>query len=139
VRERAAIHAEGDALGRTHARMDRPLADRERAVLMKVLDEATFDGAPELRAQVGATKVVRAEPMWLDLEVSEDAPAVAEMNGPIPVRAFVKDESGEFVAELLVWTTDGRLSALEFAWVTDERPASLPAPDAIEVRRDQTK
>ena len=135
MRERAAIHAEGDALGRTHARMDRPLADRERAVLMKVLDEATFDGAPELRAQVGATKVVRAEPMWLDLEVSEDAPAVAEMNGPIPVRAFVKDESGEFV----VWTTDGRLSALEFAWVTDERPASLPAPDAIEVRRDQTK
>jgi hypothetical protein len=119
--------------------MGRPLEECERVVLMKVLDGAAFDGAAELREQVGMAKVVRAEPTWLYFEVGEGASAVTTLNGPIPVTALVNDIDGAAVGELLVWTTKGRLSALEFAWVTDEMPSSLPDPDAIDVRAAQAE
>ena len=37
------------------------------------------------------------------------------------------------MGELLVWATDGYLSAIEFAWVTDEMPDELPTRDDIRV------
>ncbi|WP_157856342.1 hypothetical protein [Actinacidiphila yeochonensis] len=42
--------------------------------------------------------------------------------------AHVHDPSGAYVGEILVWTDRGAaLAGLEFAWVTDEMPTSLPA------------
>ncbi len=46
----------------------------------------------------------------------------------MPVDGQVHNPSGAYVGEILVWTDEGAtLAALEFAWVTDEMPASLPA------------
>ncbi|GGV99183.1 hypothetical protein GCM10010230_24690 [Streptomyces narbonensis] len=46
----------------------------------------------------------------------------------VPVDVHVDHQSGAHVGEILVWTDRGAtLAALEFAWVTDEMPTSLPA------------
>jgi hypothetical protein len=110
----------------------RPLGANERGVLLKLLDAATFEGSAELRAQVSAAVVVGGRPTFLKLGVDPEAPVAPRADGPIPVRAFVDGAGGEPVGELLVWVTSGRLSALEFAWVTDEEPRSLPTPDAVQ-------
>ena len=54
----------------------------------------------------------------------------------IPVDATVMDESGSLFGEILLWATDGYLSAIEYAWYGDEPPSALPdiAMIAIEVR-----
>ena len=112
--------------------MARPLGANEREVLLKLLDASTFEGSAELRAQVSAAVVVGGRPTFLKFDVDPEAPVARCADGPIPVRAFVDDAGGEPVGELLVWVTSGRLSALEFAWFTDEEPSSLPTPDAVQ-------
>ena len=112
--------------------MARPLGANEHDVLLKVLDARTFEGCAELRAQVSAAVVVGGPPTFLKLDVGPEAPVARRADGPIPVRAFVDTPGGEPVGELLVWVTSGRLSALEFAWVTDEQPTSLPTPDVVQ-------
>jgi len=54
-------------------------------------------------------------------------------DGPTPARAIIVDESGELLGELIVWVRSGRLSALEYAWVTDEMPDRLPSVDEITI------
>ncbi|WP_413101168.1 hypothetical protein [Streptomyces sp. Inha503] len=54
-------------------------------------------------------------------------------NGVIPATGVVKDSSGELVGELLLWVSDGRLSALEYSWYTDEAPTALPDPHDVTV------
>ncbi|MFJ2231450.1 hypothetical protein [Streptomyces halstedii] len=50
----------------------------------------------------------------------------------VPVDAHVHDESGEDIGELLVWTDVGAtLAALEFAWITDAMPSSLPPAEQV--------
>ncbi|SFT22792.1 hypothetical protein SAMN04487982_110256 [Streptomyces sp. ok210] len=44
----------------------------------------------------------------------------------MPVDAQVHDPSGAYIGEILEWIRGATLAALEFAWVTDEMPASLP-------------
>lgn len=36
-------------------------------------------------------------------------------------------------AEILLWLKDGRLSALEYAWVTEKLPTRWPRPDELDV------
>jgi hypothetical protein len=110
----------------------RPLAANERDILLKVLDARSFEGSEELRAQVLAAIVVGGRPTFLKFDVDPGAPPARCADGPIPVRAFVDDGGGEPVGELLVWVAGGRLSALEFGWVTDEEPTSFPTPDAVQ-------
>ncbi|MFI6846025.1 hypothetical protein OG535_17610 [Kitasatospora sp. NBC_00085] len=108
----------------------RPLNAAERAVLEHVLS-AGFDGAAELRSQLDRTEVVAVwgpRSVSVDVRVREPAPPAAALRGtrPLPVDAMVFDEAGEYVGELLVWTEDGALAGLEYAWVTDEMPLTLP-------------
>lgn len=54
-------------------------------------------------------------------------------DGVIPGTGTVKDSSGELVGELLLWVSDGMLSALEYSWYTDEAPTALPDPHDVTV------
>ncbi|ORT53399.1 hypothetical protein [Streptomyces sp. CB03238] len=98
-----------------------------------------FPGAAELRAQIDFVEVVA---QWaegsvsVDLRVREGAPRSAGASGVIPVDATVVDTSGSLIGEILLWATDGYLSAIEYAWYGDEPPSVLPEPGliAIEVR-----
>lgn len=107
--------------------MGRELSDAERTVLRHVLIDH-----PTLRAQVDRTEVVRhwaPESPSIDLHVPDDVPPYEASSSPLSFG--VVDEVGAFTGWLLVWLENGRLAALEYAWVTDEPPAELPPPQHI--------
>ena len=99
-----------------------------RGVLETILRDATFDGAAELRAQVPHTTVAGGPVTFLQLAV-EVGTAQAPFRGTVIPGRFVVGDSGE----LLVWVSNGYLSALEFAWVKDDPPTRLPDPELISV------
>ena len=106
----------------------RPMSSGERAVVELILANE-FPGAVELRAQVGFVQVVAkwgVESVSVDLLVLEGAPRSPGVAGVIPVDATVADESGSLFGEILLWATDGYLSAIEYAWYGDEPPSALP-------------
>ncbi|MBT1186232.1 hypothetical protein HET69_20060 [Streptomyces sp. CJ_13] len=102
----------------------------ERAVLEHILS-AEFAGASQLRGQLDRTEVIA---VWgpgsvsVDLQVREPCEHAALPAVLVPVDAHVHNPSGAYIGEILVWTDRGvTLAAMEFAWVTDEMPTSLPA------------
>lgn len=56
-------------------------------------------------------------------------------HGPVPLTALVEAADGSIVGELLVWTTAGYLSDIEYAWFTDEPPEALPSVERIRAQR----
>jgi hypothetical protein len=77
--------------------------------------------------------LVRNSSAWiLDVRQRNSAKAADLPDGPLPVRAFVPSTAA-YRGEVLVWTSNGRLGGLEFAWVTDEPPTRWPRPDELEI------
>lgn len=114
----------------------RPLNISERSVLEHILSVG-FAGASELRSQLDRTEVVA---LWapgsvsVDLRVREPVRHAAMPSEVVPVDAHVHDQSGEYIGELMVWTDEGAtLAALEFAWISDELPTSLPPVDHVQL------
>jgi hypothetical protein len=115
----------------------RALTDRERAMLTHLLS-VSFDGAADLLAQLPFTQATGS---WgttvnspsIDLQVSPTVRSADCPDGPIPIEANVYDEAGEYVGEFLVWVENGRLSALEYATISDEAPTELPDPAQVTV------
>ncbi|MEU8973553.1 hypothetical protein AB0D11_30555 [Streptomyces monashensis] len=106
-----------------------------REVLTALL-AADFPGARELRAQVAEVSPGRpwgAESPSTDLTVPSWVPAAPVADGVLPAVGTVLDDSGALVGELLVWVSDGRLSALEYAWYGDTAATRLPDPARIRV------
>ncbi|WP_329458714.1 hypothetical protein [Streptomyces sp. NBC_01497] len=114
----------------------RPLNDSERAVLECVLS-IDFVGASALRSQLDQTEVVAIwapDSVSIDLRVREPAQRAAMASELVPVDAQVLNQFGEYVGELLVWTEGGdTLAGLEYAWITDEMPTSLPSVDRLQL------
>ncbi|MFB6717529.1 hypothetical protein ACFCZY_38435 [Streptomyces sp. NPDC056237] len=114
----------------------RPLNEAERSVLKRILS-VEFEGASELRSRVDLVEVVAVwslDSTSVDFRVRNPALRSSQREGHVPVAAEVVEESGEYVGELLVWLTDGVLSALEYAWVTDEMPTVLPTVEMVHPR-----
>ncbi|MFI5777129.1 hypothetical protein [Nocardia sp. NPDC051570] len=109
------------------------MTEREAEVLNELLS-ADFVGAQQLKAQLPLTRVVAT---WgegspsVDLEVEREAERADIADGEIPVDAQVRDVDGNYTGEITVWTNGGYLSAIEYGWVTDDRPDSLPAPSLL--------
>ncbi len=66
--------------------------------------------------------------MVIDLSVDESLPR-APVTSRQPVQAVV-DGAG-YDGGLLLFVDDGRLSALEYWWVTEERPEEFPPVECI--------
>jgi hypothetical protein len=109
----------------------RELSANERATLRQILRGASFAGASALSEQIDRAKVVGGIPTLLDLEVDGSAAASAAPDGPIPVEALVEGTDGAIEGMVMVWVTGGYLSALEYAWVTDEVPRGMPPAESI--------
>lgn len=62
--------------------------------------------------------------------VGEASPAAPGRVGS-PIHGTVIDDSGAPIGFLLLWVDAGRLSALEYAWLTDEPPRDLPPDEWI--------
>lgn len=111
------------------------LSAEVRGLLDCVLRQSDFPGCDELARQTSTVSVLGGPVTMLDLRVSQSTPASLFADGPIPVSIEVSDESGAPAGELLVWVDTGRLSALEFAWWTDDPPRRLPSPSRVKVTR----
>lgn len=109
----------------------RDLTPDEQALLTFILENASFEGASQLAAQIPGTKVVGGPVTMLDLEAPKDSLEAGVIDGPAPIRAFVADTQDEIDGEILIWVSHGRLSGLEFAWYTDTPPSELPRPENI--------
>lgn len=67
------------------------------------------------------------------LELPADAPAADLLEPILPVDVRVYDKRGNYLGSLIVWLSNGRLSALEYAWITDTMPPSLPEVEMLRV------
>jgi hypothetical protein len=115
----------------------RALTGRESAMLTHLLS-VPFNGAADLLAQI---PFAQATGSWgttvnspsIDLQVSPAARSAGCPDGPVPIEANTYDDAGEYTGEFLVWVKDGRLSALEYATISDEAPTELPDPAQVTV------
>jgi hypothetical protein len=114
----------------THA-IGRPLSDREQRVVAKVVSATV--GADALLAQLPVAWVRSGPVTFLHLTVPADVPHADLPDGPLPVSAVVSDVDGRSIGEIIVWVEGGLLSALEYAWVTDEEPTEWPAPERVSI------
>ncbi|WP_329539828.1 hypothetical protein [Streptomyces sp. NBC_01358] len=111
------------------------MSPSERAIVELILVN-DFPGSSELRAQVDFVQVIATWGMdsaSVDLLVQEGAPRSPGISGVIPVDATVVDDSGSLFGEILLWASNGYLSAIEYAWYGDEPPSSLPAIEMITI------
>ena len=107
------------------------LTEVEREVLLRILQSSSFPGRDELVAQVPGTRIAVGPVSFRDF-VPDRSVAPSECpDGPVPVRALVEDAGGDPIGWILIWVEDGYLSALEFAWVTDDMPTLFPSPDSV--------
>ena len=109
------------------ASVPRLLSDRERDILDLLLS-VDFPGVANLRRQA-ASLSAKGEGMIIDLVVSTDSPHATVIN-LTPVQAVVDGDG--YDGGLLLVVDDGRLSALEYWWVTEERPAVMSPLTAID-------
>lgn len=111
----------------------RPLTVRERSLLERILS-VPFPGAAELREQLTPARAESPpDAPGFDIVVPDTARRSPMPGRLVPVDAYVLDENAAYVGELLLWVSEGRLSWLEYAWVTDEPPTELPDPRDVRV------
>lgn len=107
----------------------RPLNETEVGLLRKILSSSTETA--ELLGQLDGARATNDSTATFVRLVVDGAGGKHFKDGPVPGRFTVRD-SGALVGELLVWVKNGRLSGLEFAWVTDAAPVGMPDPDDVE-------
>lgn len=102
------------------------LSNRERDILDLLLS-VDFPGVVELRQQAASVSAER-EGMMLNLAVSGESARATVVNRT-PVQAVVDGDG--YDGGLLLFVDDGRLSALEYWWVTEEPPDVMPPLTAV--------
>jgi hypothetical protein len=85
-------------------------------------------GAPALRAQATSVEA-EGDGLFIDLVVDHSLPC-ATVVSRVPVEAPVTDHDSN-AGGLLLFVCDGRLSALEYWWTSDEKPNDFPDAHSI--------
>lgn len=106
--------------------MARVLNAREQAILEWLLS-VDFPGVDALRQQA---RSAAAEPdgLIIDLVVDPDTTR-ARVLDRVPVQAVVDGDG--FDGGLLLYVDDGRLSGIEYWWVTENPPEEMPPLSAV--------
>ncbi|MBF6181957.1 hypothetical protein [Nocardia otitidiscaviarum] len=113
----------------------RALTDLECGVIAKLLATGR-SGAQDYLRQIPDAQVVAT---WgigspsVDVVVPADVVAASDSTDGIFASGAVTDSAGAPIGEVTLWVEHGRLSGIEYAWYTDERPPTLPEPSQIEV------
>jgi hypothetical protein len=123
--------------------MSRPFTDAERGMLQRLASRA-----PDADLLLAQVDLAEHDGWWFegsqsfDISTSIDAPLYlagrmiggGRQIGPgcsVLVDGSVPVSDTNFIGEALLWLQDGRLSAMEYWWVTDEMPDSLPRLDQL--------
>jgi hypothetical protein len=118
------------------AGIGRPLRAIERETLVTLLS-VDFEGVAQLRDQVPVARYAGSRASGsapsFDITVPEGVPRSIFPGKMAPITAHAFDSSAEYTGEFILWLTDGYLSGVEYAWVTDEAPDDLPDPSSIQV------
>jgi hypothetical protein len=102
------------------------------AVLLWVLRAIPDQMAAQLLyEQSMAASVVGGPITMIELSVPPSSEPADIADGPLPVRTVALDEMGGMMGEVLVWVSGGYLSAIEYAWYTDEAPTELPPTNQL--------
>jgi len=121
--------------------LPRALTSKEAALLTHLLrhDRPGFD---VLRTQVALARVQRP---WFEGSLSfdiviRDGIVRADLaDGPYADREWSWTSDGQPIGFFMVWVEHGQLSALEYAWVSDEMPTTYPGLSEIrEPRPDES-
>jgi hypothetical protein len=106
-----------------------------KSLVMAMVASFEIPNRSELLAQAATIHGLSGIPTMLEFQVDRRlAPALASPN-PLSVTAEVVDADGRPVGMLVVWIdAEGYLYSMEFPWVSDERPESLPSVDDISPR-----
>jgi hypothetical protein len=112
----------------------RPLTDLERHVLAHLLS-VNFAGVNELREQVRLARVAHnwkpdGSPSF-DIWLPPDVPVSSFDGNQAPIEAHVSAAEDPYIGEMILWINNGKISALEYSWVTDDPPTILPNPSSI--------
>ena len=110
----------------------RDLTSGEREIIGRILeaygDTDLIDQLEHARAIVGDWL------MFIDLVVEPGSKRSSRRNGPVPINTSVFSPSRIEYGEILVWVTDGYLSAIEHPWWSDDMPTSWPEPVNVVVQ-----
>jgi hypothetical protein len=106
---------------------DVALVRNVQQLVAHILSEASFAGQAQLAAQIPHLRIGEGPITFIRLVADRSvAPRSAFEHGPVPGSAWVFAADGSPIGTMLVWVDDGYISALEYAWVTDEPPIELP-------------
>jgi hypothetical protein len=110
----------------------RSLGGREKEVARWIVNAAPIPDAAILINQLDSATVEPGDSRtFIDLAVPHSAPRSGADDGPLPGRTLVHDQAGQVLGEVMLWIRDGYLSALEFAWYTDDPPTEWPSPEQL--------
>ena len=110
----------------------RPISYEEAAAIRSILSQADIRRSGPLIADLDGALVANATTWILDVKVSNNGEGADLPNGSFPAQAFVPN-STEYRGEAIIWITDGHVSGLEYAWVSDNPPTRWPRADEMEV------
>jgi hypothetical protein len=105
--------------------------ERVREIIRLMLSASEVEAKSELLAQVDHLEAAGSV-TWMKLSVAPGAPVALVRSSPVPGTCWAFDEKDQPIGTLVLWTTEGWLSDLEFGWVTDEPPTALP--DLVQIR-----
>lgn len=117
--------------------MSRELTERERALILHLLRHER-PGYLALREQVPTATYERP---WFEHSLSFDiglpatVPPAPLPDGPQADGDWAWTEDDQPTGNFLLWVEGGRLTALEYAWITDEMPTEYPALDRLRAPR----
>jgi hypothetical protein len=101
--------------------------------MLDLVLSADFAGAAELRAQARSVLVVGRCDCGcpsVDLKTGDDTPTARMDSRLVPCELEVVPAGDELPGQVIVFTDDGRLSYLEYAYF-DEAPTEWPDPSQV--------
>jgi hypothetical protein len=110
----------------------RPISPEEAGVIRSILSQADIRRNDQLSADLQGALVADETTWILDVKVSNSGEGADLPDGPFPAQAFVPN-SAEYQGEVIIWLTNGHISGLEYAWVSDDPPIRWPRADEMEV------
>jgi hypothetical protein len=105
---------------------------RIRSLVVAMVNAFDIPAQRELIAQAATIHSPTGIPTMLEFQVDRSLEPAQGWPNPLDVTAEVKTAEGEDLGMLVLWIdAEGYLYSLEFSWVVDDRPDTLPRVEQI--------